>query len=43
MKSYVKSGCYYIMLRHTEANLEEQAQKLKLQVKLMDSYDLEPF
>ena len=31
------------MLRHTEANLEEWAQKLKLQVKLMDSYDLEPF
>ena len=31
------------MLKHKETNLETQAQLMHLQVKLMDSYDLEPF
>ncbi|CAD8128142.1 unnamed protein product [Paramecium sonneborni] len=43
MKSQFQQGFYYIMLQHNEKNLEEQADGMNLQMKLMDSYDLEEF
>ncbi|CAD8209485.1 unnamed protein product [Paramecium octaurelia] len=43
MKSQFQQGFYYIMLQHNEKNLEDQADLMNLQMKLMDSYDLEEF
>lgn len=35
--------CYYIMLRHSLEQLEVQAIISKMEVKLIDSYDNEPY
>ncbi|KAM3134186.1 hypothetical protein pb186bvf_013704 [Paramecium bursaria] len=43
MKSYLDKGFYFLMLSHKEGILLEQAEKMNLQAKLMDSYDLEQF
>lgn len=43
MNSYLNPSHFYIMLRLPEKKLEALAEEMELQVKLIDSYDLEPF
>ncbi|CAD8095052.1 unnamed protein product [Paramecium sonneborni] len=43
MKSFISEDYIYLMLRIKEEKLEKLAQEMEMQIKLIDSYDLEQF